>query len=173
MHVKQAWMACPKGCMPIVLGNLNVNLAAPHNKQDKTITKQVDTMNLVDMSSCFRQRRGRNSHSQWTWWMRRGKCWVSSQCDYILGRATNLGIFCRISIRMPFCHDSDHRALVPKFAQGGGGGNEEVLGQRYQRFPLQIPQGPRTELKGAYKELRLDVIPPPRGGAPCQPMGFG
>jgi hypothetical protein len=65
-HVEQAWMVCPKGCLPIVLGDLNVKLATPHDKQDETIAKQVDTMNLVDMSSCFRQCQGRNSHGQWT-----------------------------------------------------------------------------------------------------------
>jgi hypothetical protein len=89
-HIKQAWMACPKGCLPIVLGDLNTNLAAPRDEHDETIAEQVDTMNLVDMSSPFRQRRGNNSNGRWTWQMRRGRRWVSSQCDYILGRATNL-----------------------------------------------------------------------------------
>jgi hypothetical protein len=74
MHVKQAWMACPKGCLPIVLGNMNVNLATPRDEQDETIAKQVDTMNLVNMSSRFRQCRGRNFYGQWTWWIRRGRC---------------------------------------------------------------------------------------------------
>ncbi len=64
MHIKQVWMACPTGCLPIVLGDLNVNLTAPRNTQDKTIAEQLDTMNLVDMSSRFHQRRGRNSHGQ-------------------------------------------------------------------------------------------------------------
>ncbi len=61
-HVEQAWMACPKGCLPIVLGDLNINLTAPRDEQDETIAKQVDTMNLVDMSSHFHQCQGRNSH---------------------------------------------------------------------------------------------------------------
>jgi hypothetical protein len=111
-HVKQAWMACPKGCLPIMLGDLNVNLAAPYDERDETIAGQVDTMNLVDMSSLFRQCRGRNSHGQWTWQMRRRRRWVSSQCDYFLGRATDLERFWGVSIRMPFCHDSNHPALV-------------------------------------------------------------
>ncbi len=39
--------------------------------------------------------------------MRRGRRWVSSQCDYILGRATDLGRWIwRVSVRTPFCHDS-------------------------------------------------------------------
>ncbi len=32
-HVDEAWRACPKGCLPMLLGDLNVNLAAPRNKQ--------------------------------------------------------------------------------------------------------------------------------------------
>ncbi len=86
-HVKQAWLACPKGCLPILLllGDLNANLAAPRREQDKTIAEQVDIMNLVDMSSSFCQCRGINSREQWMWWMRRGRCWVSLQRDYILG----------------------------------------------------------------------------------------
>jgi hypothetical protein len=120
MHVEQAWMACPKGCLPIVLGDLNTNLATLCNKQDETIAKQVDNMNLVNMSSCFRQCRGINSHSRWTWQMRRGRRWVSSQCDYILGRATNLRQFWRISVQMPFCHHSDHHTLVAKIPAGRG-----------------------------------------------------
>ncbi len=119
-HIKQAWMACPKGCLPIVLGNLNVNLAAPRDKCDETIAEQIHTMNLVDMSSCFCQRRGNNSNGRWTWRMRRGRQWFSSQCDYILGRATDLRPFWCVSVQMPFCHDSDHCALVAKICAGGG-----------------------------------------------------
>jgi hypothetical protein len=167
-HVEQAWMACPKSCLPIVLGDLNINLAAARNKQDETITEQVDTMNLVDMSSHFCQCRGRNSHGRWTWWMRRVRCWASSQCDYILGRATDLGRFWCVSIQMPFFHDSDHRALVAKICAGGG---EEMkkYWRQYQRFPLRVPWGPHTELEGAYKELHLDldVIPPPERERPA------
>ena len=92
--------------------------------------------------------------------MRRGRCWISSQCDYVLGRATDLGRwFWRVSVRMPFCHNSDHRALVAEIRAGGG---EEMkkYQKAHQRFPLWIPRGPRTELVGKYKELCLDVTPP-------------
>ncbi len=52
-HVKQAWLACPKGCLPILLGDLNVNLATPCNKHDDMIAKQVDAMALIEMSNHF------------------------------------------------------------------------------------------------------------------------
>ena len=58
MCVKQAWQACPKGCLPIMLGNLNINLAALRDERDKTIAELVDTMALVDISSHICQRRG-------------------------------------------------------------------------------------------------------------------
>ncbi len=91
MHVDEAWRACPKGCHPILLGDLNVNLDAPCNERDDTIADQVDAVALTDMSNHFCQQRGRRSRGRWTWRMRRGRRWVSSQCDYVLGRATNLG----------------------------------------------------------------------------------
>jgi hypothetical protein len=120
-HVNEVWRACPKGCLPILLGDLNVNLAAPRNKRNDTIADQVYAMALIDMSTHFRQRRGRRSRGRWTWRMRRRRRWVSSQCDYILGRATDLGRWIRrVSVRMPFCHDSNHRAIVAKIRAGGG-----------------------------------------------------
>jgi hypothetical protein len=67
---------------------------------------------------------------------------------------------------MPFCHNSDHHTLVAKLHAGGG---EEMkkYWRRYWHLPLRIPRGPRTELEGAYEELRLDVIPPPERERPA------
>jgi hypothetical protein len=53
-HIEQAWQACPRGCLPILLGNLNIDLATPRDECDETIAEQVDAMALVDMSSHFR-----------------------------------------------------------------------------------------------------------------------
>jgi hypothetical protein len=121
-HIDEAWRACPKGCLPILLGDMNVNLAALRNKCDDTITNQVDAMALIDMSTYFRQRRGRRSRGRWTWRMRRGRRWVSPQCDYILGRATDLGRWIRrVSVRTPFVMTPTIALLLPKFVQGEGG----------------------------------------------------
>ncbi len=65
-HVNEAWRACPKGCHPILLGDLNVNLAALRNERDDTIPNQVDAMALTDMSNHFCQRHGRRSWGRWT-----------------------------------------------------------------------------------------------------------
>jgi hypothetical protein len=121
----------------------------------------VDAMALIDMSTHFRQRCGKRSRGRWTWRMRRGRQWVSSQCDYILGRATDLGRWIRrVSVRTPFFHDSDHCAIVAEI-RAGGGREMKRYRKKYQRFPLKIPRGPRAELVSKYKELRQDEIPPP------------
>jgi hypothetical protein len=120
-HVNEAWRECPKGCHPILLGDLNVNLAALCNERNDTIADQVDAMVLTNMSNHFCQWHGRRSQGRLTWRMRRGRRWVSSQCDYVLGRATDLGRWIwRVSVQMPYCHDSDHRAIVAEIRTGGG-----------------------------------------------------
>jgi hypothetical protein len=124
-------------------------------------------MALIDMSNHFRQWRGTRSQGRWTWRMRRGRWWVSSQCDYVLGGATNLGQWIpRISVRTPFCHDSDHRAIVAEICTGGGREMAKYR-KRYRCFPLKIPRGPRAELVSKYEELHLDVIPPPMRERPA------
>ena len=60
-HIKHVWQACPKGCLPIMLGDLNVNLATLHEERDKMVAKQVDTMALVDTPSHFCQWPGKIS----------------------------------------------------------------------------------------------------------------
>jgi hypothetical protein len=148
-----------RAASPFCLEIFNVNLAAPRNERDDTIADKVDAMALIDMSTHFRQRRGRRFRGRWTWMMMRGRRWVSSQCDYILGRATDLGRWIRrVSIRTPFCHDSDHRAIVAEICAGGGREMKRYR-KKYQRFPLKIPRGPLAELVSKYEELRQDVTP--------------
>lgn len=118
--VDKAWRECPTGAHPILVGDLNVNLRAPRTEREEMIAEQVDAMDLVDMSRHFRQRSGKRLRGRWTWRMRREGRWISSQCDYFLGRETDRRRFRRVSVRMPRYH-SDHRALVAViYAKGGG-----------------------------------------------------
>jgi hypothetical protein len=87
--INKAWRECPKGAHPILVGNLNLNLCALHTKREEMIAKQVDAMDLVDMSRHFCQRSGTRLQGRWTWRMRREGRWISSQCDYFLGRETD------------------------------------------------------------------------------------
>jgi hypothetical protein len=117
--IKKAWSECPRGAHPIMVGNLNINLHAPHMERKETIAEQVEIMGLVDMSRHFCHHSGKRLRGRWTWQMRRGGRWISSQCDYFLGRETNCRRFRRISIQMP-CYYSNHSIWLPLFTQRGG-----------------------------------------------------
>jgi hypothetical protein len=51
--LRGAWDACPEGCIPIFLGDLNVNVRAPHDEKNELIVDLLDKINLVDMSRKF------------------------------------------------------------------------------------------------------------------------
>jgi hypothetical protein len=53
MHVDEAWRACPKGCHPILLGDLNVNLAAPRNERDDTIAVSLKLLGLISCENLW------------------------------------------------------------------------------------------------------------------------
>ncbi len=118
-HVEAAWNKCPKGHIPILLGDLNIKLASPRNERDELIAEQVgDIMGLVDVSRQFKQCRRARAQGRWTWRMRQGGRWVSSQCDYFLGRETDHRRFCSIGLRTPSHHNSDHHTIVVKIYSG-------------------------------------------------------
>jgi hypothetical protein len=87
--IDKAWRKCLKGAHPILVGDLKINLRAPRTAREKTIAKQVDAMDLADISRHFCQCSGKRLRGRWTWQMRREGRWISSQCDYFLGRETN------------------------------------------------------------------------------------
>ena len=51
--LRGAWDACPEGCIPIFLGDLNVNVRAPHDEKNELIVDLLDEINIVDMSRKF------------------------------------------------------------------------------------------------------------------------
>jgi hypothetical protein len=120
--VDKAWCPCPVGAHPILVGNLNFNFHAICIECVETIAKQVDVMDLVDMSRHFCQHSGKWLRGRWTWQIRREGRWISLQCNYFFGWETDRQRFRRVSVWMP-CYYSDHRALVAViYAEGGGGG---------------------------------------------------
>ncbi len=48
-----AWEACPAGCTPLVLEDLNINSRDPQNKQEELIVNLLGNINIVDMSRRF------------------------------------------------------------------------------------------------------------------------
>jgi hypothetical protein len=167
-YIDKAWRKCPKGAHLILVGDLNLNLRAPCMEREETLIEQEDAMNLVNMSRHFCQRLDNRHWGRWTWWMRREGRWISSQCNYFLGRETDHRGFWHISIQMP-CYHSNHRALVAVIYAARG----EKL-KRYHRqtqhFPLSLLHGPWTQLNAECKELLQHVVCPISQGAPHQQM---
>jgi hypothetical protein len=52
-ELRAAWKACPAGCTPLVLGDLNINFSDPQNKWEELIVDLLDNINVVDVSRRF------------------------------------------------------------------------------------------------------------------------
>ena len=87
--VNKAWRACPVGAHPILVGNLKFNFCAQRTERKEMIAKQVDAMDLINMSRHFCQHSGKRLRGRWTWQMRREGRWISLQCNHFFGRETN------------------------------------------------------------------------------------
>ena len=44
--LRAAWEACPEGCMPLILGDLNINFVEPQDERDKVIHDLNDDIDL-------------------------------------------------------------------------------------------------------------------------------
>ncbi len=151
--IKQAWNKCPRRHTPILLGDLNINLCSPWDERDEKITKVVqDVMGLTDLSQHFCQRSCGSVRGRWTWRMRRGRRWISSQCDYFLGRATNHRKYNSIWLRIPNHHGSDHHAIVTNICVGSAT-KIAAYQKRMAKFPIKLLRGPQDELCTLFKEL--------------------
>ena len=86
-HVRAALRDCPHGCIPVLLGDLNVCLRTPVDPRADAIANMTDEAGFTDLSQHFTQRlRRRRNGKRWSWRQRRLGRWISSQPDYILAR---------------------------------------------------------------------------------------
>jgi len=86
--LRAAWEACPEGCMPLVLGDLNVNFSEPRDERDEVIRDLIDDIDLVDASRRYAPRRPRrqSTRARWTWRQKREGKLHYLQPDYIMVR---------------------------------------------------------------------------------------
>ena len=158
--IQRAWERCPKGYLPLLMGDLNANIERPLSERDVAVAEQAAAMDVVDMSRQFRQRRRQWVRGRWTWRRKRRTRWISSHPDYILAREATRRRFTNCALRLSNHHDSDHRATVATI----NGGNSKWL-KRYRkrrsRFPLRLPRmGPHTKMDAGFKVLKEKVIVP-------------
>jgi hypothetical protein len=166
-QVKQALNECPKGHTPLLIGDLNIKFRTPRDERDERITEVAeDVCGLTNLFKHFRQQSRGHTQGRWTWRMRRGRRWVTSQCDYFLGRATNSRKFCSVCLRTPFNHDLDHCAIITEICAGSKT-KMTAYCKQMARFPITLPRGPQDKLTTLFGELRLDVEAPPLRAQSC------
>ena len=54
--LRAAWEAYLTGCVPIVLGDLNINFRDPQNKREELIADLLNNINLIEMSRGYTPR---------------------------------------------------------------------------------------------------------------------
>jgi hypothetical protein len=68
-----AWHACPNDCIPIVMGDLNINFEHPCDEREEAISNLLDMINLIDSTHkfCLWQCRMQTARRRWTWHQKR------------------------------------------------------------------------------------------------------
>jgi hypothetical protein len=160
-HVQVALRDCPHGCIPVLLGDLNVCLRTPVDPRADAIADMTDEAGFTDLSRHFTQRlRRRRNGKRWSWRQRRLGRWISSQPDYILAREGDKRHFGGVGFRSPRHHDSDHRVVV-ELVRRGSSARLTAYQQRRQRSPFQLQPGPQGEHETAFEALKATCGPPP------------
>ena len=134
--LRAAWEACPAGCIPLVLGDLNIDFGEPRNKREEHIVDLLDDINLVDTSRRFTPLRPRKQLTQarWTWRHKREGRMHYSQPDYIFASEGDVKRFRNVGFRWPQYHDSDHQAVIATIRTGRRRLKE--FRRKHQEFPL-------------------------------------
>ena len=58
--IEKAIHECLRGCIPMLMGDLNINFEDPRDARDDKVTEILDAQNFFDTSRCFRQHRAYN-----------------------------------------------------------------------------------------------------------------
>ena len=130
--VKHALDQIPKGCILMVLGDLNSNLDVPRNEQEAEIAATMDSLGLACATKhfrvrCYRRRRRRQLQGRWSYRRRRsergenGRGWYHTKPDYLLLPARERRKVRRCRFVMLPGHSTDHRALVALLHTGDKG----------------------------------------------------
>ena len=98
-----AWEACPVGCIPLVLGDLNINFGEPRNKQEELIVDLLDDINIVDTPRRFTPRQPHKQliRAWWTWRHKREGMMHYLQPDYIFASVGDAKRFRNVGFRWP------------------------------------------------------------------------
>jgi hypothetical protein len=159
--IHRAVEACPAGCKLLVMGDLNINVRFPPDKQEEVIVDLLDKLGLVDSSRGYRlwtpQRTA--TRARWTWSQKRGKTRHYLQPDYVLLQAEETGMFTGVGFRFPRFLHSNHRAMVA-VVRAGGEGQLKKYRRKHQKLPLSLPLGPKDADTMAFNALAAKCVDP-------------
>jgi hypothetical protein len=164
--LRAAWNACPDGCAPIVMGDLNVSFKHPRDGREEAIANLIDKINLVDLSCkfCLRQCWLQSARRRWTWWQKRMGRWHHSQPDYIMAKESNIWYFWKVAFQSLLVHGSDHCVVVVTFCARK---TQRLMAyhRRRQCLPLRLPPKPHSILTQTFEALKLTCVEadPPKG----------
>jgi hypothetical protein len=157
----QAAEACPAGCKLLVMGDLNVNVGFPRDKQEEIIIDLLDKLCLVDLSHgymlltpCRTATRAR-----WTWSQKQGTMRHYLQPDYILAHVEKKGMFTSMGFRFPWFLHSNHCAIVA-VVRAGREGRLKKYQHKHQKLPLSLPLGPKDVDTMAFDALAAKCVDP-------------
>jgi len=159
--LRAAWEACPEGCMPLILGDLNFNFGEPQDERDEVIRDLIDDIDLVDASRRYTPRRPcrQSTRARWTWRQKREGKLHYLQPDYVMACEWDCRRFWNVGFRWPRYHNSDHQAVVATIKSGRRQLKE--YRRKRQEFPLQLPpMEQQDELTRAFEALRVTCKEP-------------
>ena len=155
-HVHRAFNRFPAGSKPLLLGDLNINLANPRDDREVVIAAAMANHGLSSMLDSFLQRKRLGSRA--TWFQLRNGEFYSEQLDYVLG--TDRRQLQNVAIRRPRHFASDHLVVTASLRSASRKENFAYLRGR-RRYPLRPPKGgPLSKAETLFATLK-DAIPSP------------
>jgi hypothetical protein len=150
-HVSKALDDRPEGVDPILLGDLNANLADPVQPREHEIAAVLASQGLEDMMGHFAATRC--YRAGYTWKQSRQGVLVTSRCDYLLG--VDRRAFSKVCLKDPR-FDSDHFMILGVLRGAPLKVNQRYLRGR-QRFPIRNLTRPLNKAATVFEELKLSV----------------
>jgi hypothetical protein len=166
-NLRKAWDACPLGCKPIILRDLNINFGFPRDEREEVIVDLLDEINLSDTSCRFQLRTPRraSTRARWTWSQKRQGTRHYTQPNYFMACAGEMAHFRGVGFRsLQYLH-SDHRTIVANIRMGRAGRLKKYRCAR-QKFPLSLPLGPKDANTALFDALTAKCVDPKPTRAP-------
>ena len=100
----------PKGCIPLLIGDLNVDLTNPRDDRDEVVAKAMDALDVSCLTRYFGHRRGRLIKGRWIWQQRRRNRYITSKPSYFLAGAKGRARVTACNIK---CHSIIRQTTAP------------------------------------------------------------